>query len=134
MYTNAMEQHTILIIDDDTFLLDMYALRFSQSGYHVDTALSAEDAFNKMKTGLKPDVLLIDIMMPGMDGFEFLEKVNADHLADSAIKVYLSNRGQASDIARSEELHADGYLIKANIIPSEVVAHVEGIMSKKKSA
>ncbi len=126
-----IEQHTILIIDDDSFLLDMYALRFTQAGYNVDTALSAESALEKLKNGLKPAVLLMDIMMPGMDGFELLEKINTEHLADNAIKVYLSNRGQASDIARSEELHADGYLIKANIIPTDVVTHVEGIITKK---
>ena len=126
-----IEQHTILIIDDDSFLLDMYALRFTQAGYNVDTALSAEAALEKLKAGLKPAVLLMDIMMPGMDGFQLLEKINNEHLADNAIKVYLSNRGQASDIARSQELHADGYLIKANIIPTDVVAHVESIITKK---
>ena len=59
----------ILIVDDDSFLLDMYALKFSKSNFSVSTALGPESALEKLRDGLYPQVILLDIMMPVMDGF-----------------------------------------------------------------
>ena len=64
------EKRKILIVDDDTFLLDMYALKFSQNSFEVHTASGGEQAIEKLKGGLTPDIILMDIIMPGMDGFE----------------------------------------------------------------
>ena len=65
----------IFIVDDDSFLLDMYALKFSQSGFDVATALGAVPALEKLHadTAYKPDIILLDIVMPIVDGFEFME-------------------------------------------------------------
>ncbi|MFA5773732.1 MAG: response regulator [Candidatus Paceibacterota bacterium] len=126
------EPKKILIVDDDSFLLDMYALKFSKSNFSVSTALGAESALEKLHQGLSPFVILLDIMMPLMDGFELLEKIKEDKLAPDSIIIFLSNRGQPSDITRAEALGASGYIIKASCIPSEVVEKVVSIINNTK--
>ncbi|MDQ5971505.1 MAG: two-component system, OmpR family, response regulator [Patescibacteria group bacterium] len=120
----------IFIIDDDIFLLDMYALKFNQSNFEVETALGPIKALEKFHSGFVPDVILLDIIMPEMDGFELLEKMQEEKLAPTSIRVILSNRGQQSDIARGEALGAQGYIVKANSTPSEVVMKVTEIINK----
>jgi len=126
------EPKKILIVDDDSFLIDMYALKFSKSSFIVTTALGAEPALEKLRQGLSPYVILLDIMMPLMDGFELLEKIKEEKLAPDSIIIFLSNRGQPSDITRAEALGASGYIIKASSIPSEVVDKVVDIINSKK--
>ena len=126
------KKNKILIVDDDSFLVDMYALKFSQQpNFEVHTALSAPEALEKIHGGLMPDIMLLDILMPGMDGFEFLQKINDEKLAPSSIKIMLSNRGQQSDIERSKTLGATDYIIKASMTPAEVIQKVSDITSKK---
>lgn len=124
---------TILIVDDDSFLLDMYAMRFTQAKFTVVTASSAQDTLEKLRNGLKPDVMLLDVVMPSVDGFELLETINAEGLVPSAVKIYLSNLGQEQDIERGKSLGAASYIVKANSTPSEVVAHVQEVLTKKTS-
>ena len=70
------EKKKILIVDDDNFLLDMYALKFSQNNFEVYTAESGIHALEKLRGGLSLDIMLMDIIMPEMNGFEALEKMN----------------------------------------------------------
>lgn len=126
-----MQNKKILIIDDDSFLLDMYALKFSQSGFEVTTALGALPALEKLRGGYNPDLILLDIVMPVMDGFEFLQKRKEENLSASSTAIILSNRGQESDIKKGQELGAAGYIVKASTTPSEVITQVMDIISKK---
>ena len=93
----------IFIIDDDSFLLDMYALKFSQSNFDVTTALGSEPALEKLKSGFVPDVMLLDIVMPVMDGFQFLEEF--EKLPDSVHQkvkiIMLSSSISPRDIDRA---------------------------------
>ena len=125
------KKYKILIVDDDNFLIDMYALKFSESNFDVETALGPDIALQKLKEGLIPDIMLIDIVMPKMDGFELLEKINDDKIAPKSCKIILSNRGQQSDIERGKELGVAGYIVKASATPSEVITQVREIMDKK---
>lgn len=118
----------IMIVDDDSFLLDMYSLRFSQSGFDVETASSADDLLQKLRAGASPDICLFDVVMPGIDGFEMLEMINNEGLIPKTIKIYLTNLGQEQDIARGKSLGAASYIVKANSTPSEVVAHVNKVI------
>lgn len=121
-------KHNIMIVDDDSFLLDMYAMRFSQASFVVTTATNAADALEKLRGGYVPDVMLLDVVMPTMDGFELLEAINKEQLVPSTIKIYLSNLGQPQDIERGTALGAASYIVKANSTPSEVLAHVTEVI------
>lgn len=122
----------ILIIDDDNFLLDMYALKFSKYNFEVSTALGPESALEQLRSGLNPDVILLDIVMPVMDGFELMEKMKEESLASQAVRIILSNRGQPSDVARGESLGASGYIVKASSTPTEVINKVQSIINQPK--
>ena len=125
------EKKKILVIDDDTFLLDMYALKFSQNNFEVYAAMGGEAALDKLRGGLVPDIILTDIIMPGLDGFEMLEKMNEEKLAQGVVKIILSNKGQQSDIEKGESLGTCGYIVKANSTPTEVITQVVDIYTKQ---
>ena len=127
----AGEKKKILIVDDDSFLLDMYALKFGQHSFEVHTASSGGQAIEKLQGGLHPDIILLDIIMPGMDGFEMLEKINADKLSPDSSKIVLSNKSEQADIDRGNRLGAVGYIVKANSTPAEVIDQVLEILAKR---
>ena len=124
------KKYKVLIVDDDEFLLSMYSVKFSKSGLEVVTSTGSADALNKLTEGFVPDVMVLDIVMPGMNGFELLEKIRSLKLAPGAIVIFLTNLGQDADIERAKKLGANGYIVKASSIPSEVYAevmkHLEG--------
>ncbi len=126
------EKKKILIVDDDTFLLDMYALKFSQNNFEVYAVEGGAQAIEKLSGGLHPDVILMDIIMPEMDGFEMLEEINAKKLSPNSIKIILSNKSQQSDVDRGNALGASGYIVKANSTPVEVIDQVTEILAKNK--
>lgn len=128
------EKKKILIVDDDNFLLDMYALKFSQNNFDVFTAGSGLQGLDKMKGGLDCDIILLDIIMPEMNGFEMLENINKDNICPNSIKIILSNKSEQEDIERGESLGVSGYIVKANSTPVEVIQQVKEILSKKLAA
>lgn len=122
----------ICILDDDPFLLDMYNLKFQQAGYDVECFTDSTKALEAMRTQKKYDVVLLDLVMPRVDGFEVLQTIREENLCgENVIVVILSNQGQDKDISKAEEFGIDGYLIKANTLPSEVLEYVENLIHKK---
>lgn len=124
----------ILLLDDDKFLLDMYAMKFTQQGFSVQSSLSAEDAIATLKHGYMPDVILFDLIMPECDGFQFLERLKSEKLGEKAIKIALTNQSTDAEKTKATELGADHFVTKATMIPSEVVNTVESVLSKGKTA
>ena len=123
----------ILCIDDDRFLLDMYALKFTKAGYQVKTCDSTFTALKMIKDeGYTPDVITSDIVMPGMDGLSLVEALRKENLVPHAVIIMLTNQGSPDDIARAKKMNVDGYIVKATAIPSEVLAEVEKITAAKK--
>ncbi|HWA32209.1 MAG TPA: response regulator [Candidatus Paceibacterota bacterium] len=125
------EKKKILIVDDDTFLLDMYAFKFSQNDFEVHTAESGLQALEKLRGGLVPDIILLDVLMPEMDGFEMLEKMNEEKMTPNAVRIILSNKSDQADVDRGSKLGIAGYIIKANSTPAEVISQVMSILAKK---
>lgn len=125
-------KYKILIVDDDKFLLGMYELKFHKNGHEVTMITSAADALSKLKDGFVPDIMLLDIVLPGMDGLQLLEAIRKDKICSNAIIVVLTNQGGQEEIEKAKSLNADGYLVKATLIPSEVVEEVLKIAEKNK--
>ncbi len=123
----------VLLVDDDTFLLDMYSLKFTKAGYEVKSSDSTENALKMLRDGYDPDVMLIDIVMPTMDGLEFVGHVRKENLAQHAAVIMLTNQSASEDIARAKKMNVDGYVVKATTIPSEVLGEVEKIFLARKS-
>ncbi len=123
--------HRIYLVDDDRFLLDMYAVKFKNAGHEVSVFQSGDEVLATLKKDPAPDALLLDVIMPGMTGFEILEVIRKEKIGEGTMKVViLSNQGQDSDIDKARELRADGYIIKASAIPSEVLAETLAIIEK----
>jgi CheY-like chemotaxis protein len=126
------EKKKILIVDDDNFLLDMYALKFSQNNFEVHTAGSGVTVMEKLRGGLCPDVILMDIIMPEMDGFEALTEMNKENLCPHCVKIILSNKSEQKDIEEGKRLGVAGYIVKASSTPQEVIEQVVKILESKK--
>ncbi len=122
---------SILLVDDDSFIIDMYSIKFTAAGYALTVAKSVEEALAKLRSGFTPDILITDLVMPKMSGFDLLEAINVEKLIPNATRIVLSNQSESSDIARAKELGATGHIIKANAIPSEVLSLVEKFSTKK---
>ncbi len=119
----------ILLVDDDIFLRDMYATKFIECGHAVTPAVHAIDALRILETVTDFDLMLVDMIMPGMTGVELLTEIKRI-LPDLHMKsIVLSNQGQDQDIEEATAAGAIGYIIKAQSVPSEVVKQVEKIMS-----
>jgi CheY-like chemotaxis protein len=121
----------ILLVDDDKFLVDMYTVKFREANFDITPAFSGEEALDKIKEGIIPDVILMDMIMPGMSGLDFLGALRQNKQAENAVMIVLSNQGQKSDIEEAKKLGVDGYIVKANTIPSEVLDQVIDIMKRK---
>jgi CheY-like chemotaxis protein len=124
----------ILLVDDDKFLLDMYSMKFVQEGYNVQACLSGPDAISIVKGGFIPDAILFDLTMPECDGFQFLQLLTKENLAKTAVKMALTNQSTDAEKQKILELGADQFLVKATLIPSEVVNTVNTALSKRTSA
>ena len=130
---DSKQTYKLLIVDDDEFLLDMYSLKFTQGGHEVVAAGSAEEALEKLRdASYKPDAIILDLVMPKINGFELMEKIQEEDLQKDAIFIVLSNQGEDEDIERAKEYGAVGHIIKANAIPSEVLELIEGYIQNNK--
>lgn len=114
----------ILLVDDDKFLLDMYCMKFTQGGFSAFGALSVKAAIQAIKEGFAPDAVVFDLIMPEETGFSLLERLRTDKLAEGAVKIALTNQDDPEEKKRAESLGADEYIVKATMIPSEVVTRV----------
>lgn len=127
--------YRIYLVDDDRFLLDLYSVKFKNLGHEVSTFNGGNDLLAALRKegAASPDAILLDIIMPNMSGLETLETIRKEHLVPHAKIIFLSNQGQSSDIENAKNLSADGYIIKASAIPSEVFAETLHIIEAGQS-
>jgi DNA-binding response OmpR family regulator len=120
----------ILLVEDDPFLLSMYATKFELEQFEVVTATDGEQGFKTAQES-RPDIILLDILLPKMDGFEVLARLKSNNVTNLIPVILLTNLNQRDEIERGMTLGADDYLIKAHFMPSEVVAKIKEVISRR---
>lgn len=119
----------VLLVEDDTFLANIYKTKFEMEGFKVSHADNGESGFNDAKKK-KPDVILLDILLPKMDGFMVLEKLKVEKETKNIPVILLTNLGQKDDVEKGLKMGAADYLIKAHFKPSETVEKVRKVIKK----
>src|SRR3989344_4304379 len=120
----------VLIIDDDPFIVEMYGLKLKEAGYDVQAAPDGKHGLEEIRRG-GWDVVLLDVVLPMMDGFEVLETIQREKITHPPI-ILLTNLGQKEDIDRGLALGAVDYLIKAHFTPKEVVEKIAAAVGPKR--
>lgn len=124
----AQKTH-VHIIEDDALIRQMVVDKLAHEGYEVTESVMAEDGLAEMQKK-KPDLLLLDLLLPQMDGFAVLEKMKTDARLKDVPVIILSNFGQQKDIDKGLAMGAAAYLIKANVNPRDVVEKVRSVLGE----
>ena len=118
---------TILIIEDDKFLRELIVRKLTEEGFGVSEAVDGEEGIKKIKEE-KPDLILLDLILPGIDGFEVLSKKKEDPALASIPVIILSNLGQKDDVEKGLKMGAVDYLIKAHFTPGEIIDKIKAVL------
>jgi len=116
----------ILLVEDDPFLVDIYNVKLKEENFSVSVAVDGDECLKKLKED-KPDIILLDIVLPSIDGWEVLRKIRKENDLKDVKVVILSNLGQRAEVEKGLDLGAVKYLIKAHYTPSEVVEEIKKI-------
>jgi len=127
---NKNKKISVLIIEDDSYISDMYKIKLESENFEVIIAKDGTIGI-KLLEKQKPDIILLDIVMPKMDGFDILKTIKGNVELKKVPVVLLTNLSQKENVERGFELGADSYIIKAHFTPSEVVEKIKGILEKK---
>ena len=119
----------ILIIEDDPFLSEMYAAKFIENNFEIELASDGKLGLTKIEE-FRPDLVLLDIVLPKMDGFEVLKKIKEKEELREIPIVLLTNLGQKNEVEKGLALGAQEYIIKAHFTPTAVVTKVKEILDK----
>lgn len=117
----------ILLIEDDKFLRELIAQKLIREGFKVSEAVDGEEGIKKIKSE-KPDLILLDLILPGIDGFEVLSRMREEPTLISIPVIILSNLGQREDVERGLKMGAVDYLIKAHFTPGEIIDKVKAAL------
>lgn len=120
----------ILIVEDDPFLVSISSKSFPREGYHVTFANDGEQVFKYLENDI-PHLILLDIVMPGMNGFEVIKKIKEDPRYSKIFVIIFSNLGQEHEISEGLRLGADKFLIKANFTPKGIISFVNDFLKEK---
>jgi DNA-binding response OmpR family regulator len=126
--TNIMLDKKVLIIEDDAFLRTLALGRIKQDIMYVEVAETGTQGLAKIKS-FAPDLVILDIMLPEMNGFEILETLKSENILNPKQFIMFSNLGSPEDISRAMELGVTHYLIKSNFTLDEVTQQVIGMLN-----
>ena len=118
----------VMVVEDDPFLAQLLSNRLGREGLTVVRAGDGEEALNLLK-GAKPDLILLDLILPKRSGFEVMEEIQKNSLLSKVPIVIISNLGQDDDIARGKQLGAIEYYVKAKISIEDLVTKVQELLT-----
>ncbi len=121
------DKKKIMVVEDDVFVMDIYHTKLEQEGFQVIEAANGLEAIKKLEEVI-PDVMLLDILMPYMDGLEVLEKIKADDRFKNIPVVLLTNLSQKEEVNKGLKLGANDYLIKSHFTPSEALDKIKNFL------
>lgn len=130
MAEEKSNERTVLLIEDDEYIQKAYKIGLGDAGFKVVSAWDGKEGLEKVSSS-SPDIILLDLVMPVMDGFEFLKKIKEDGNFKNIPVVILSNLAQGPDIERARELGAVDYLIKTDFWMEEVIKKVNSYIKGK---
>ncbi|MBI2315345.1 response regulator [Candidatus Daviesbacteria bacterium] len=120
-------QKKVLLVEDEDFIRELYARQLTKAGFLVKTAVDGQSGLETLKTEAF-DLLLLDIMLPGMNGLQLLREFKTHNPTSPMITILLTNLGQEAVIKEGFELGAQAYLIKASYTPDQVVNEVKNAL------
>ncbi|OIO50647.1 hypothetical protein CO131_00380 [Candidatus Kaiserbacteria bacterium CG_4_9_14_3_um_filter_50_16] len=123
-----MKGKGVLVVEDDKFLRNLFIHKLFSSGLKVESAIDAKGAFGILENW-KPDIILLDLILPGIDGFEILSRLKKDERLASIPVIILSNLGEKKDIDRAMSLGAQEFMVKVNFNLEEIISHVQRVLS-----
>ena len=121
------KQFHVLLVEDDTFLANIYKTKFEMEGFKVTVSENGDAGLKDIKKK-KPDIVLLDVLLPKMDGFTVLQNIKSDASTADVPVILLTNLGQKDDVEKGLEMGAADYLIKAHFKPSEVLNKVKKVL------
>jgi len=126
-----LEGKKIVLVEDDKFLADIIGHKFAETKCIFFYFAEGEEALKTIAKEM-PDIIILDILLPGIDGFEILRRIKDDPNTKNIPVVLLSNLGQADDIKKGESLGANRFIIKATVAPSEIVGQIKEVLAENK--
>lgn len=120
-----MAKKTILIIEDDNFLQGLEAKKLEKEGYHVLTASNANEAFKTMDSGAEIDLILLDLLLPEVDGFTILKKIRDDNKLSETPVIIFSNLSEEKDIEKATQLGISEFMVKSNFTLDELAEKIK---------
>lgn len=124
------KKRKVLVVEDETFLVKIYSVKLKKEGFDVSIATDGEEAV-KLAAEVKPDLILLDLILPKLNGFEALERMRTNPVNKTTPVLVLSNLGQEEDIKRATALGASDYLVKANFSIQDIVAKIKEVLENK---
>jgi len=128
-----VNDNRILLVEDDAFISQMYAIKFKQTKHNLLTAMDGEEGLSMAKEE-KPDAILLDLVLPKVDGFGVLEALKKDESTKHIPVILLTNLGQEANVQRGMSMGAADYIVKAHYTPQQVVERVEKILGELKKS
>ena len=117
----------ILIIEDDKFLRELIVRKLNEEDFEVSEAVDGEEGIKKIIEE-KPNLILLDLILPGIDGFEVLARMKKESALSSIPVIILSNLGQKDDVEKGLKMGAIDYLIKAHFTPGEIIEKIKAVL------
>ena len=123
-----MPNKKILIVEDDSFLQGLMSRKLKANGYDVFIALSATEGFKVLEGGTIPDLILLDLLLPNIDGYEFLAKIRENPMLKAVPVIVFSNLSEEKDILKAKNLGITDFMIKSNFTLDELLGRIKSVL------